>query len=374
MAVDVDPEATALITFTTGSTGTPKGADRSHAFLMEQNRVLARHMSLQPGTADLTTLPIIVLNNLACAVTSIIPALPNAQPERLKAGKLVGLIRKYNIESSAGSPFIFESLAEYLTEKREQKIHLKKIFIGGAAVFPQLIKKLQRVIPKARIEIVYGSTEAEPISAFVPGKSVQTVDDVLHSGLLVGKPVDDISLRIIDDEQTIAAQMSADEFDAISRQQGLPGEICVSGAHVLKKYFRDETANKENKIYVQGVTWHRTGDAGYLDKDYNLYLLGRSRQRFDIEGRTYYVFPFESCLAASPHILAGTVMKVDGQVYVLIELANQSDRAQARKETEALKLPFPYTVHFTKLPRDPRHNSKIDYDRLRKHIKRNNNV
>src|SRR5208282_3075209 len=66
-------EAPALVTFTSGSTGRPKAAMRTHGFLLAQHRALEASLALQPGTRDLTTLPIFVLGNLASGVTSVLP-------------------------------------------------------------------------------------------------------------------------------------------------------------------------------------------------------------------------------------------------------------------------------------------------------------
>ena len=56
--VSLSDEAPALVTFTSGSTGQPKAALRTHGFLLAQHRALAASLELQPGTRDLTTLPI----------------------------------------------------------------------------------------------------------------------------------------------------------------------------------------------------------------------------------------------------------------------------------------------------------------------------
>jgi len=196
----------------------------------------------------------------------------------------------------------------------------------------------------------------------------------LKFGLLVGKVVDDISVQIIDSKKLPAAVMDPEKFRTICLERGVPGEICVSGRHVLKSYYRNETANKENKIKVQNQIWHRTGDAGYLDKENNLFLLGRVRQRFETDGQMYYVFPFESYFASLEYVRAGTVLNINGQIYVLIELHNASFKQKIEREIAAIKLPFTHILRFCRLPRDPRHNSKIDYDLLMERLKENKHV
>src|SRR5207244_2750528 len=67
------PDTPALLTFTSGSTGAPRAAVRSHGFLLAQHRVLSDCLGLVPGDIDLTTLPIVLLANLASRVTSVLP-------------------------------------------------------------------------------------------------------------------------------------------------------------------------------------------------------------------------------------------------------------------------------------------------------------
>src|SRR5215471_21202923 len=70
---ETDGNSPALVTFTSGSTGDPKAAVRTHGLLLAQHKAIEQTRHPIPDTADLATLPIFVLANLASGVTSVIP-------------------------------------------------------------------------------------------------------------------------------------------------------------------------------------------------------------------------------------------------------------------------------------------------------------
>ena len=99
-------------------------------------------------------------------------------------------------------------------------------------------------------------------------------------GLPAGRPVDTIRLRVIEDRWgTPLGTLDASDFEGMTCSPGVPGEVVVSGAHVLPGYL-DGKGDTETKFDVVGkdgahTRWHRTGDAGTRDADGRLWLLGR---------------------------------------------------------------------------------------------------
>ncbi|MEE3349371.1 MAG: AMP-binding protein [Candidatus Gastranaerophilaceae bacterium] len=350
------PDTTALITFTTGSTGLPKAAKRTHEYLLEQHYVLKKHLNPETDDVDLASLPIFVLHNLACGTTSVIPDFNPQKPADINPEKIIKDIEKNNINTSVGSPRFYEKLAEY-----SEINGLERIFTGGAPVFPKSAKLLQEKFKNCNVEIVYGSTEAEPIASISTRELLDFKGEV-KDGLFVGKPIDDINVKIIR-----PSDEPVQNFEESWLPQGEIGEICVEGKHVLKEYYNSEKAQNFAKIRYNGQIWHRTGDAGYIDKDDNLFLMGRVKNRFEYNGKEIYVFPIENALLEIDEIEIGTVMKIGNKIVLAIELKPSSKI----NEFETAKLSgFEYDrIEFLKIPRDPRHNSKIDYDKLAKLIK-----
>ena len=104
-ALDLPPDAPALITFTRGSTGTPKGIVRSHGFLLAQDKTLAPGLNLQPGQIDLVTLPVFLLSNLAHGVTSVIADTDLRRPGFPDVPKILAQVQKHHLTRCTGLLF-----------------------------------------------------------------------------------------------------------------------------------------------------------------------------------------------------------------------------------------------------------------------------
>lgn len=359
-------EDAALITFTTGSTGRPKAALRTHGFLMEQHRVLTEELQPEAGSIDLTTLPIFVLNNLASGVTSLIPSFDPRRPAEISPEKIAREARHFGVASSVGSPAFYDALAG------AEIPSLKKMALGGASVFPDLAKKLMTAFPQAEIKIVYGSTEAEPISTISAQDLAATPDATIQKdGVPVGALCPYIRLAVIPLHAETKQGFTQEAWERFLVPAGNTGELCVSGSHVLKQYFNSPEAMRQNKIHVEGEIFHRTGDVGHLDASGTLFLKGRINTVFQRNEHTFcYPACVEYLLRKMPGIRTGTLLKHNGIIWIIIE----PDPALNPPGDEWLKKEFAAdaVLAMKKLPRDPRHQSKLDYDRIIAEIEKNN--
>ena len=290
----------ALITFTSGSTGQPKAAVRSHGFLLAQHRVLANDLHLQAGQRDLAALPIFVLANLASAVTSIIPDADLRAPGDIAPARLLRQIRLTQPTRVAASPALLDRLASHVAWHGHVLETFEEIYTGGAPVFPRLLRRLQQVAPQATVVAVYGSTEAEPI-ARIAWKEIQQEDLRAMeggAGLLVGKPIAEIGLRVLPDRWgRPIGPYTSEAFEHDSLRANTTGEIVVAGEHVLSGYLGG-LGDSETKFKVGDRTWHRTGDAGYLDGSGRLWLLGRASAKLRDEHGVIYPFAVECAAMA----------------------------------------------------------------------------
>jgi len=364
----IHPSTPALLTFTSGSTGQPKAALRTHDFLLAQHRALAHSLSLTPDTIDLSTLPIFVLANLASGVTSLIPDVDLRYPGKVDAKRVMQQIDRHQPVSTAASPALLERLADYAEHNALPLSSFQRIFSGGAPVFPNLLERLQRLAPQATVTAVYGSTEAEPI-AHVDYQGIQSDDFQAMQkgkGLLTGKPVPEIQLRILRFQWGAAiAPLTQTEFDAQCLPPGDVGEIVVSGDHVLPGYWQGQ-GDAETKFRVDGVPWHRTGDAGYVDGQGRVWLLGRCSARIEDERGTLYPFAVEAAVRQYPGVRRSALVNHEGKRLLVVEWEQPGDG-------EALRSHLTWAgvdeVRSLKIPVDRRHNAKVDYPTLYQRLK-----
>jgi acyl-CoA synthetase (AMP-forming)/AMP-acid ligase II len=365
----------ALVTFTTGSTGAIKAAARSHGFLWAQHEVLAEHLGLTESDVDLPTLPVFVLNDLACGVTSVIPDFDPRRPAEIRPETIVRQIESEHVTTTSGSPAFYQRLLRWCRD-HGRPLRVRNLFTGGAPVLPPLARLLAD--PKAftgEAHVVYGSSEAEPIASIAVREMLAAMASVAGrpapDGICAGRPVPQIELRIIracDDPIALGPSGLAEWVVA----RGEVGEVVVSGAHVLAGYWNDPESERRNKIREGDRLWHRTGDGAWLDAEGRLWLMGRVKQRLEREGRVWWSGPAELRACELPGVshaaYFGALDPSRGQRAVLcVEMTGGPSTAPDIERVRAALDPIPVDeLHAVRhIPRDPRHESKTDVDRLR---------
>jgi len=370
------PDAPALLTFTSGSTGAPKAMLRSHRFLLAQFDALRQNLvadSDADSVTGLIALPVFVLADLASGATSLLPPGNLRKPGSIDPAPVVAQILRYRPERAGASPAFWERITDHCRRQGITLASLKTIYTGGAPVFPRLLDDLHRCAPNAEIVAIYGSTEAEPIAHIARSALAPSDLAAMQSGagLLAGAPASGLELRILPDRcGTSIAPLSRERFEADTLPVGQPGEIVVSGAHIGSGYVGG-IGDEDTKIAVDGVIWHRTGDAGYLDAHGRLWLLGRCTARIEDRHGTLYPFTVEAAASGHPAIRRSAMVSWQGQRRLLVEPAYPVYDGELDLLKQSLAWAHLDAIRVVaRIPVDRRHNAKIDYPALRKLLER----
>ena len=276
-------EDSALITFTTGSTGTPKAANRTHGFLKEQFDALIDEIQPTPSDIDMPTLPIVLFVNLGIGCTSVIAGVKMKKLYKLKTEKLINQINQNKVSRITASPSLINKVSEFVVSSQTPLTGIEKVFTGGGPVFPDEAELYLKAFPNASTKIVYGSTEAEPISS-ISAEELIVMKTELEKGLAVGNVYHKTELKIIPFQDEVISINSDAELEKTEAKEGEMGEIIVAGNHVLKNYYNNPEAFKRNKIVTNETIWHRTGDSGFIQNG-KLFLAGRCEQIIEQSGR-----------------------------------------------------------------------------------------
>ncbi|MBC7384240.1 MAG: AMP-binding protein [Bacteroidia bacterium] len=355
----------ALVTFTTGSTSIPKAADRTHGFLQAQFNALQKYVPVKEQIS-LTTLPIVMLLNLGLGKTNVIPAKKMRKPTLFEAGKLITMLQKNKVGSVTASPSFLLKLALNIKQNNSTNLLVNSYVTGGAALYPQEALLLKQVLPKADMVILYGSTEAEPIAACNLNEYLNYHENNPHfNGIYIGTPVPEIKIQVIKYVDDCISVQTTEEW----RNKALPlanaGEICVSGHHVLKHYLFDQAAVLRNKIKVDDQIWHRTGDTGMLMETGELLLLGRCKWSFVLKNQALYTYIMEHLLKQFEGVVEAAFF-LKTKCYIILEVKKNFNELLYRAYLQSV-IPVIATAkinYINKIPKDPRHGSKIDYDKL----------
>jgi len=289
-------DETAIITFSTGPAGYPLGAVRSHAQLLEQHAAYSAVLSPLRTSVTATNVPMAVLSNLALGVPSVlIRSSAGSDLKRLLEADLplksigkgrvdrarTGSVNRLIVTPSMASPLI-DSCAEHLGG-------IDDLIVTGP-IFPDQIQSLDQCLERGGLRIVYGHPEIDPIAelACADMMSADRLATSVGRGVLVGRPVPEIRVAILPDDYGLPlGPFSLPEFKRMQLESGEIGEIVVSADHMVSSYVNGRS-EAETKFYVDGRIWHRTGDAGMLDSQGRLWVMGRCLARMEDElGITY---------------------------------------------------------------------------------------
>lgn len=359
--VSLPAEAHGLITFTSGSTGAPKGADRTHGSLIAQHLAIRAHWPDRDDDTDMPCFPVLVLHNLCCGISTVMPAVDLATPGAPDAARVLQQLDRDGVTRLAAAPAFMTRIVQAALADHRTFPGVRSVVVGGATLPPGLAERCLAVFPRAHCRIVYGSTEAEPIAEIDMADAV--AQDQPGRGHLVGHPASvaevcivDPALPLRDDADVQRARLGSDRT----------GEILVAGAHVLQRYVDNPAANAETKIpRPDGSVWHRTGDVGRLDAAGRLWLEGRVKDAVVVNGVPRHTLALEKALDRLPGIARSALVSDAGGRPALVLAGPHIARDGVRSVRERLGFPALPLYRIDEMPVDGRHNSKIDRPALR---------
>lgn len=361
----------ALITFTTGSTGAPKGANRTQRFINAQGTVLGAHLRRLPGDVDIPALPVFVLMNLASGVPSVLPLVNFMRIAEVDPATIVQQVRDWRVTTIGGSPSYLLPIARWCVERGVTLDTIRGVVAGGAPVPPALLELLRRCCPAARVEVLYGSTEAEPVSGIEADEVLgETAAETARGrGNCVGAPVPEVQVKLVR-PRAGPWTLGPGGWAEVEVAPGDVGEVLVTGDHVQRDYYRNPDAVRENKVTgPDGRVWHRMGDLAWRDARGRLWLVGRVNDVVVSAGRTLYPIQVEGRAQSVDGVERCGLVEVDGKAVLALVPAPGAPRevvvARVVAALDEVGLGVDRVVAVDAIPLDPRHNAKVERAKLR---------
>ena len=317
------------ILFTTGTTGAPKGVALSYNNLSAAARNINAFIGNTSSDVELLALPVshsFGLGRLRCSLSKgatvvMLGTFANVK-KFFKEMACCQVTMFAMVPASWG--FIKKMSGKYIGKFADQ---LKFIEIGSSFMPVEDKELLMSLLPKTRICMHYGSTEASR-SAFM---EFHTYKDNLLS---IGKASPNVEIKIFTSQGTPAAL-------------GEEGEVCVKGEHVTCSYW-NETPERFAYDFYDG--YFRTGDCGTMDAEGNIYLKSRIKEMINVGGKKVSPMEVEDILNTIPGIKESACIGIPDPGIVLGEVVkafivaddNLSDEEimqQLRPQLEVYKLP-----------------------------------
>jgi acyl-CoA synthetase (AMP-forming)/AMP-acid ligase II len=210
--IDVDP---AGIIYTSGSTGAPKGVVVSHRNLVAGAESVSEYLENTPQDVVLSVLPFSFDYGLNQLTTTLLVGMRLVLQRYVGPADILAAARRHAITGLAGIPPIWTSLAELDWSQDAPFAHLRYITNSGGAFPPSLVDRYRARLPRTRLFLMYGLTEAFRATYLPP----EAIDERPGS---IGKAIPNAEILLLDDSGAPCAP-------------GQIGQIVQRGAHVASE-------------------------------------------------------------------------------------------------------------------------------------------
>jgi long-chain acyl-CoA synthetase len=320
-------ELAALI-YTSGTTGRPKAVMLSHGNLAANVDSILDYLHLSFADSIVCVLPFyysygnsVLHTHLACGARIVVG------PSLVYPHLVLDAIAREAASGFAGVPSTFALLAARVPFDRYDLGSLRYVTQAGGAMAPALTKRVQALMPQAKLFVMYGQTEASARLTYLPPDRLA---DKLGS---VGIPIAGVQIDIRDD-------------DGGALPRGVNGEVWARGANVMLGYWNDPEST--TRVLVDGYL--RTGDVGRLDDEGFLFLEGRRSDIIKVGAHRVFAGDVESVIEEIPGVdqvvavgmddeLLGQVVKV----YIVLStgalLQESAVKGHCRARLASYKIP-----------------------------------
>ena len=283
-AVDISPDALALLIYTSGTTGKPKGVMLDHANIAAMCEMTRSALGITWEDHSLLILPLFHVNGII--VGTLTPLLAGGRVTiagRFSPKAFFGLVERVRPTYFSAVPAIYAILTSLPEAAAADTSSLRLVVCGAAPMPAELIARVEATLGVVLVE-GYGLSEGSCASTLNP------YDGERKPGT-VGLPLAGQEVRVIDPR-------------GVEVPQGERGEVVIRGANVMRGYLNrpEDTA----KTIVDG--WLHTGDVGIFDADGYLRIVDRIKDMIIRGGENIYPKEIETALYGHAGVLEAAVV------------------------------------------------------------------
>jgi long-chain acyl-CoA synthetase len=278
-SVEVEPDALAVLAFTSGTAGAPRAAMLSHGNLLGNiDQGATAQAGIGPGDVVYGVLPLFhifglnVVLGLAMARGACVVLV-----QRFDPSTALDTIRDRKVTVLPGAPPLWLAFAHFDDAPADSFASVRLALTGAAKMPEEAIRKLHDRFG-LQLSEGYGLTEAGPTVTSSAGSPLKPGS--------VGKVLGGMQVRLVDE--------SGDDVLA-----GDAGEIWVKGPNVFQGYWNDPEATAR---VLTADGWLRTGDIATVDDDGALYLVDRAKDLIIVSGFNVYPAEVEEVIAEHPGV------------------------------------------------------------------------
>lgn len=315
-----DPDAPAVVIFTSGTTARPRAVVHTLRTLSAGLALLQQRCHLRAGDTVHTDQLMLGLPALAGGACWSLPGTP-LDPARY-ARQLT--------ERRPTHAFLVPADAARVLDVLPAWPSLRGVLLGAAPVVPALLRRIRAAAPDAEVLSIYGMTEAAPLA-------IATAQEKLAypgPGDLLGTPLAGVRFDVVDDE------------------------LVVRAPNMCRRYLGGPP-----------LTELRTGDLGRIDPDGRVVLVGRRKDMLIRGEHNIYPGLYEPSVAALPGVRDALLVGVpdaatgDEEVVLAVVLAPGETVAAVHRKLPDLIPPSAFPDRVVQIPAVPRSGRSHKPDR-----------
>jgi long-chain acyl-CoA synthetase len=336
---DQSHDTLAAIFYTSGTTGFPKGAMTTHENFLSNIETCVRCLALDSDEALATLISVPLFHVTGCnSQLLVLTALRGTSVIMpvFDVAAFLAAIEQERISVLTTVPAIYWLAMQNPKFPEIDTSAVRALSYGGAPIAPDLVHRIMKAFPTARVGNGFGLTETSSVSTYLPHEYAADHADS------VGFAAPVVDLRV----------------EAPDSSTGV-GELLVRGPNIVAGYWQKPEQTRET--FVDG--WLHTGDLARIDDEGLVYIVDRRKDMINRGGENVYCVEVENALNLYEAVGEVAVLGVPDQMMgekvgaVIVPMPGQKMDVEelvefARKHLADFKVPQFVAVRDEPLPRN----------------------
>ncbi|HEX5804889.1 MAG TPA: long-chain-fatty-acid--CoA ligase [Macromonas sp.] len=280
----IEPNATALLMYTSGTTGKPKGVQITHDGLNHLR--LCEHLEpayqWQPNDIMMFVMPNFHLVGTGLSIQGLYNGVTLSILPTADMAQLLATIQRDRPTICCLVPTAIQMLLDHPDAAKTDFSSLRLVMYAGSAIGMKLLKRALAEM-KCQFMQFYGSTEAAGQSTLLRPEQHDLTDETKLKSC--GTPLPLMEIRIVDESNQPVPDGSIGEFQ-------------LRSPSMFKGYWKQP----ETTAAAMCDGWYRSGDAGYRDADGLYYIVDRVKDMIISGGENIYSTEVEQALLRHPQV------------------------------------------------------------------------
>ena len=291
----MDPDAPAVLLYTSGTSGPPKSAVLRHRHLVSYIFSTVEFASAGTDEAHIMAVPPYHIASVAAQLSQVYSGRRIVPLNRFDPDAWIDLVRSQGVTHAMLVPTMLARIVDALDRRGETLGSLRFVSYGGGKSHRAVVERALVLLPAAAFSHAYGLTEtSSTVCVLGPDdhRQAATSDDPVTRARLssVGRPLPGV-------------EVSVRCGDGAEAATGAGGEIWVRGEQVAGEYAEDGSQ-------LDDGGWFCTRDSGHVDEAGYLWVHGRNDDIIIRGGENMSPGEIEDVLLTHPAVIDAAAFAV----------------------------------------------------------------